>query len=756
MPPNSRFDHRPPNGGRSRRRSPSPVAESIDSMSSYDQPWRDLPQSRPHRPSPVSFGSTSAVAGGSVIMNKTFQKLLALLLVIVIVDVFYLWDFFHGIDANTDGSEAGIHRLHESHKNRRVVSLMQQIQSGLHMNIGGSTRAGSEENFDSLTDEEKVIELENEIYEWKDKYEKAMHRLHENPYPDGPPNLPFTPVPPIGEDQYVFKKAKKSRAELAKMDTFGVHEKMVKILHAAQVEIDKDLAEQLPTWDQVVSLYGDKPIIHGLETCETYRKSVRAEDRMTGPAGMFNTGTNLLYELLKTNCDIKEARRKFREPKRNGMRWQVPWGKHNPPTTHRFRNVAKAWGKGIRQGDFFPVVLIKDPYSWMGSQCRHKYATYWGHDDEHCPNLVRWKIPEAIVPSEVRVKFALQMKAYDSLLDVWNKWYEEWEAQPFPHITTRFEDLLFHGEEVSRVACECVGGVFAKEFQYVEDSAKKAVGVHTGANGLVKAMLHYGDPAKRLNGFTDRDRIYAKDHVDYNLMKRYSYTVPPMPGEVDPPAAEKNENNEEEKHGKTGAEEDEKGDEEAEERDEENRRDDEEMNEDNGNEEETDEKNLDKEEEEEKEDTGFKDKMEERDEEEMEEDNGFKEEDENSDEEEEEEEKDAGFGDKKENERRILGFADEEEEERRNAGFGDEEEDERRDMGFGDEEEEERDAGFGNEAEEENKGFDIDAEEEEKEGFGDEEEGDLEEERNERFDVEAEEDKKDVKRERRFVPYNPQ
>jgi hypothetical protein len=481
-------------------------------------------------------------------MNRTFQKLIGMLLVIVVFDVFYLWDFFHGADVTSrDGPEAGIHTLHETHGSRRVIDLLRHVVPG--GGGGGRTSTsggGSPDTFDSLTDEEKIDELEKEIYEWKDKYEKAMHRLHEEPYPDGSPNVPFTPRPPNREDTFEFKKVKKSRAELAKTETYGVHPNIVNILHSASVEIDKELAEQLPTWEDVVAMYGDSPVITGLETCEPYRKSVKAEDRMIGPAGMFNTGTNLLFELMKTNCDIKEARRKFREPKRNGMRWQVPWGKHNPPTTHRFKNVAKAWGKNIKQGDFFPVVLIKDPYTWMGSQCRHKYATFWGHDDEHCPNLVRWKITDAIVPSEVRVKFALEMTMFDSLLDIWNKWYQEWEAMTFPHITTRFEDLLFHGEEVTRKACECVGGVFADEFQYVEDSAKKAVGVHKGANGLVMAMLHYGDPKKRLAGYTDRDQIYADEFVDYELMKKYHYPKPPLPGGAVPLVAKKDEAKEDE------------------------------------------------------------------------------------------------------------------------------------------------------------------------------------------------------------------
>ncbi len=246
---------------------------------------------------------------------------------------------------------------------------------------------------------------------------------------------------------------------------------------------------------------------------------------------MFNTGTNLLFELMKVNCSIKEARasKTHYEPRKNGMRWQAPWGKHNPPTTHRIKNIAKAWGKNVIQENFFPVVLIKDPYTWMGSQCRHKYTTFWGHDDKHCPNLIRWRIPDKPVPSEVRVKFALEMKLYESLLTMWNEWYEEWEQQAFPHLTTRFEDLLFHGEEVTRIACECVGGEFTDEFEYVEDSAKRAVGVHKGANGLVKAMLQYGDPEKRLVGFTERDRVYASKNVDSELMKKYAYPPPPLP-----------------------------------------------------------------------------------------------------------------------------------------------------------------------------------------------------------------------------------
>lgn len=473
-------------------------------------------------------------------MNKTFQKLLLLLFVIVIFDMVYVWDYFDGLDENSGGPEAGLHHLHES---RRLGNLYQHVLKGLQMVKSSSSSKGGANSgrmdfleLENLSDGEKIEMLEHEVEAWRNKYEEAVAMSsggrggvggNHNPFA----GIPVTPVPPNGgdDDDGVVRKPKKSRAELERMETYGADDRIVKILHSGNVEIDKELAGELPTWEDVVSLYGEEPIIYGLDTCEPYRNAVAPEDRMIGPAGMFNTGTNLLFELMKSNCDIKEAHTKRREPRRNGMRWQVPWGKHNPPTTHRFQNVAKAWGKGIKQDDFMPVVLIKDPYTWMGSQCRHKYTTFWGHDQKHCPNLIRWRVQEEDVPSEVRVKYALQMKMYESLLDMWNHWYEEWEEQTFPHLTTRFEDLLFHGEEVTRKACECVGGDFTENFEYVEDSAKPTRGVHKGANGLVKAILQYGDPTKRLNGFTDRDRLYASKTMDTALMRKYGYVAPPLP-----------------------------------------------------------------------------------------------------------------------------------------------------------------------------------------------------------------------------------
>lgn len=126
--------------------------------------------------------------------------------------------------------------------------------------------------------------------------------------------------------------------------------KFSRILAAAKItSIDEETTKQLPTWEAITSMYGDKPVIHGLETCEHYRRMVKPKDRTIGPAGLFNTGTNLMWKLLTNNCNIDGE-----------ILWQAPWGKH-ALSSSRLKRVA--WdGEGVNQTEFFPFVMIKDPF----------------------------------------------------------------------------------------------------------------------------------------------------------------------------------------------------------------------------------------------------------------------------------------------------------------------------------------------------------------------------------------------------------
>jgi hypothetical protein len=56
---------------------------------------------------------------------------------------------------------------------------------------------------------------------------------------------------------------------------------------------DEDI-RSLPTWSEIEALIGEKPVILGLEKCETFRNKIPPLRRMIGASGMFNSGTNLV------------------------------------------------------------------------------------------------------------------------------------------------------------------------------------------------------------------------------------------------------------------------------------------------------------------------------------------------------------------------------------------------------------------------------------------------------------------------------
>ena len=166
----------------------------------------------------------------------------------------------------------------------------------------------------------------------------------------------------------------------------------------------------------------------------------------------------------------------------------------------------------------------------MASQCRHDYGvTIWEseYDEMHCPNLIRGDSNET-----VPVQLFNGGKTHDTLLDSYNYWYQQWkdERKKFPHLAIRYEDLLFHGREVIQSACDCIVGNLTSDFKYESENAKDTSDgneSNMGASGLVTALIRYGDPIKRLNGFTVRDLSYARgNNATVKLMEEYQYSFP--------------------------------------------------------------------------------------------------------------------------------------------------------------------------------------------------------------------------------------
>jgi hypothetical protein len=102
-------------------------------------------------------------------------------------------------------------------------------------------------------------------------------------------------------------------------------EEIYEILEQAGVarhELDVETRRKLPTWSKVQELYGTHPLIYGLERCHDFTDHIEPSTSFFGIAGVFNSGTNLLAELLIQNCQITKRMKVFGEDQK-GMRWQV-------------------------------------------------------------------------------------------------------------------------------------------------------------------------------------------------------------------------------------------------------------------------------------------------------------------------------------------------------------------------------------------------------------------------------------------------
>ena len=317
------------------------------------------------------------------------------------------------------------------------------------------------------------------------------------------------------------------------------------LMELAGIPLTSELIDELPQWKDIDDVYEmDEPKIIGLETCPVFMDKWRDTQHVyIAPAGLFDTGTNMLARLLRRNCIFPP---KPNTPERS-MHFQVPWGKHNPHTAFRFHHVCEEdrnMGVKLPQERVLPVVMIKDPYTWMSSICRHKYYTNWPHTKQHCPNLMPDKTDvmlfsehRGVKPNEqipVRVHFSDEIRGkYQSMTDMWNDWNNEYLTtgskggeQDFPRIMVRYEDLLYYPVEVVTKLCECLEGKTRKDFVLISEPAKGNQGVHEGSHGYQAAFIRYSDELQRLDNYHTQDLDYAKESLDENLMKLFGYKHP--------------------------------------------------------------------------------------------------------------------------------------------------------------------------------------------------------------------------------------
>ena len=310
-------------------------------------------------------------------------------------------------------------------------------------------------------------------------------------------------------------------------------EPLLEIFHDAGVmPVDLPLLLQLPLWTTVQKLYGEGPLIYGLDQCQAFREAIPPEQRRVGPAGLFNTGTNLVSLYLEANCYFPQHG--------NAIQWQVPWGKHvmaSLRTSHVVTNTHKQkHDTALNISSILPIVTIRDPFYWMQSMCRQPYGLKWHHQPQHCPNLVPNEYDYSLYPfpgKNIPVRIAVGKEhttKWNSMAHLWSDWnLQYFHATEFPKLMIRFEDLIFYPKQVMTQVCECAGGTIGKKkkgykFSYILDSAKFGPGHGTTKTTLASAMIQYGqDEGRRKKGLTPDDIALAKDTLDPELMQFFHY-----------------------------------------------------------------------------------------------------------------------------------------------------------------------------------------------------------------------------------------
>jgi hypothetical protein len=244
----------------------------------------------------------------------------------------------------------------------------------------------------------------------------------------------------------------------------------------------------LPTWQQVVDLYGAQPIIVR-HLCSRRRRRQGRKRQSQSPrprqplqprvAGLYNTGTNALVKLLPLNLpqsmwavvppDAAEQQdedntedtdnkkknvtndqdaqnnnnnnlktnRKKKKKKKTGtyFDWDVPWGKHNPPNTFYKRdNLYMPGQANVSIHDILPVIVVKDPYWWMQSTCSNRYGVQFSQQQQQsetrCPNLISSLENSTLQPVPISVHRTVRRREYvqdyDSLLHLWTDFYSQY------------------------------------------------------------------------------------------------------------------------------------------------------------------------------------------------------------------------------------------------------------------------------------------------------------------------------------------
>ena len=176
-----------------------------------------------------------------------------------------------------------------------------------------------------------------------------------------------------------------------------------------------------------------------------------------------------------------------------------------------------------------PIVIIRDPFTWMQSMCTSPYKAEWSHATIHCPNLVSnaddaARFPNVSIGDRIPATLTAQkQRTFPTLLDLWIEWYAEYLTSDLPRLMVRFEDVLIRPDAVVDQVREC----FAlerrqKDFVYVVGPIKWDQKYVKKQSSMVSAIIKYGNGIDRFRNMTAQDMAVAQERMEEGHGKRLS------------------------------------------------------------------------------------------------------------------------------------------------------------------------------------------------------------------------------------------
>lgn len=271
----------------------------------------------------------------------------------------------------------------------------------------------------------------------------------------------------------------------------------------------------------ITAMYGAGLIIDGLEACERFQART-SYLRRAAVAGLFNSGTNFMTQVFRKNCVMPRSACRSKECL--GYPFQVPWGKHNPPDWRHGNHTVPSLAQ-FNRSEILPVVVIKDPLTWMQSLCRHSYTARFARTSR-CPSPLdlRGGVTVTFRNDVWHAALTPGVVSYTSLLDFWGTWYSAYWSQP-DRLLVRYEDLLFDTKRTVQRICDCVGGRLAQNFDVVSLPAKSGAGHGNNPTDREQALARYASEETRYRGLTEEDLRYYNAHAHAGLVSKFHYAA---------------------------------------------------------------------------------------------------------------------------------------------------------------------------------------------------------------------------------------